>query len=183
MTSLVDAQDEIKRLQGLVDLLEVEASTDALTGLLNRRGGDRVLDQKERRARHDGTQLSAILIDLDHFKLVNDEHGHAMGDSVLRLVAGVVNQHLRSTDEAIRWGGEEMFVITENDLEGARALAERLRRSIPLGVLVDGKGVTASFGVAEWEPVGNTAAMFRRADTALYRAKDAGRDRVETEES
>lgn len=181
MTRLADALREVKRLQALVDRLESEVSTDDLTGLLNRRGGERALNRMERRVRRQGGRFSAVLVDLDYFKQVNDEHGHAWGDATLRQVAATLRTNLRATDAEVRWGGEELLVITENGVEGARVLANRLCKLMPREVIVGGKSVTASFGVAEWIREDGWSGMVRRADEALYRAKEAGRNRVEVE--
>jgi diguanylate cyclase (GGDEF)-like protein len=123
-----------------------------------------------------------VLADLDEFKEVNDAHGHAVGDEVLRVVAEVLRETLRESDVAGRWGGEEFLLLLPGaDEEGAAQLAERVRvalaaRSIPS---VPGLRVTASFGVAEYAGETNTEQLLEAADGALYRAKRAGKDRVE----
>ena len=168
---------EASHLRDRVAVLEEEATTDPLTGLLNRRGGVRALERMEQRACRNGSRLAAVLLDVDYFKRVNDELGHAFGDAALRAVAESVRCRLRGTDAAIRWGGEEVLVLTETDRAGALALAERLRRGIRTEVFAGGRNLSASFGVAQ-HAGGGWAPMVAEADAALYRAKEGGRDRV-----
>lgn len=159
------------------------AVTDPLTGLLNRRALFELLRREMARQQRYEYPLALIMIDIDHFKLVNDRHGHAAGDAVLQAVATTCASLLRSSDTIARYGGEEFVIVApEADLASARQLAERLWTAvrltdIPVGAL--SVHVTASFGVAmlqrddrEPEP------LLRRADEALYAAKAAGRDRV-----
>ncbi len=163
----------------LVDL----ATTDPLTGLPNRRalrtGLDRGLDHAKRR----GTPLSLILLDLDHFKTINDEHGHLTGDAVLRRVAEILKAHLRSTDLAARYGGEEFAVLLpDTGSDAATRTAERVRVALsaaPIEFQGRSVRVTASLGVVAYPEHGlTTAELVHRADAALYTAKRAGRDRV-----
>jgi diguanylate cyclase (GGDEF)-like protein len=170
---------ENARLHGLV---ERQALVDGLTGLANRRAASDALHAEVARAERLETQLSVVLADLDEFKEVNDLHGHAVGDEVLRVVAEVLRETLRESDVAGRWGGEEFLLLLPGaDEEGAAQLAERVRvalaaRSIPS---VPGLRVTASFGVAEYAGETNPEQLLEAADEALYRAKRAGKDRVE----
>jgi diguanylate cyclase (GGDEF)-like protein len=166
----------------LHDLVERQALVDGLTGLANRRAATEALHAEAARAGRLETPLSVVLADLDGFKDVNDEHGHAVGDAVLRAFAEVLRETLRESDVAGRWGGEEFLLLLPGaDEEGAAQLAERVRtrlaaRSIPG---VPGLRVTASFGVAEYAGETNTGQLVAAADGALYRAKRAGKDRVE----
>jgi diguanylate cyclase (GGDEF)-like protein len=170
---------ENARLHGLV---ERQALVDGLTGLANRRAASDAVHSEAVRAERLETPLSVVLADLDGFKDVNDEHGHAVGDAVLRVFAGVLRETLRESDVAGRWGGEEFLLLLPGaDEEGAAQLAERVRvelaaRSIPG---VPGLRVTASFGVAQYAGEPNTEQLVAAADDALYRAKRAGKDRVE----
>jgi diguanylate cyclase (GGDEF)-like protein len=170
---------ENARLHGMV---ERQALVDGLTGLANRRAATAALHAEAARATRLETPLSVVLADLDGFKEVNDLHGHAVGDAVLRAFAEVLRETLRESDVAGRWGGEEFLLLLPGaDEEGAAQLAERVRiglaaRSIP-GVA--GLRVTASFGVAEYAGETNTEQLVAAADGALYRAKHAGKDRVE----
>jgi diguanylate cyclase (GGDEF)-like protein len=166
----------------LHDLVERQALVDGLTGLANRRAASDALHAEAARAERLETQLSVVLADLDEFKEVNDLHGHAVGDEVLRVVAEVLRETLCGSDVAGRWGGEEFLLLLPGaDEEGAAQLAERVRvalaaRSIPS---VPGLRVTASFGVAEYAGETNPEQLLEAADGALYRAKRAGKDRVE----
>jgi diguanylate cyclase (GGDEF)-like protein len=166
----------------LHDMVERQALLDGLTGLANRRAASDALHAEAARAARLETPLSVALADLDGFKDVNDEHGHAVGDEVLRVVAEVLRETLRESDVAGRWGGEEFLLLLPGaDEEGAGQLAERVRaelaaRSIPS---VPGLRITASFGVAEYAGETNTEQLVAAADSALYRAKRAGKDRVE----
>ena len=169
---------ENARLHGMV---ERQALVDGLTGLANRRAASDALHVEAARAERLETPLSVVLADLDGFKDVNDEHGHAVGDAVLRAFAEVLRDTLRESDLAGRWGGEEFLLLLPGaDEEGAAQLAERVRiglaaRRIPS---VPGLRVTASFGVAEYAGEANTEQLVAAADDALYRAKRGGKDRV-----
>lgn len=170
---LMDANAELQRL----------ASTDPLTGLLNRRRFDELAQAEIERASRYARPLSLLLIDLDHFKRINDTHGHAMGDVALQEAARRLLAAVRSTDRVARYGGEEMAVLLpETPLAEAQELAERLRRVISdLPISHEGLAVrvTASLGVASFQAAdGDIAHLLGRADAALYVAKQQGRDRV-----
>jgi diguanylate cyclase (GGDEF)-like protein len=170
---------ENARLHGMV---ERQALVDGLTGLANRRACSEALQAETARAERLETPLCVVLADLDEFKDVNDAYGHAVGDEVLRAFAGVLRETLRDSDVAGRWGGEEFLLLLPGaDEEGAAQLAERVRaalsgREIPGAA---GLSVTASFGVAEYEPQSSIEQLVAAADRALYRAKRGGKDRVE----
>jgi diguanylate cyclase (GGDEF)-like protein len=176
------------RLRALRDMLatrnaELEqlARTDVLTGLANRRHADDMLRAAIASARRHGRELCAVLVDVDRFKSVNDIHGHAAGDAVLREVAARLASGLREEDLASRWGGEE-FLLLLPDAADASVVCERLRAAIAATpVQVDDElaiEVTASFGWAEWGAGETAETLVARADTALYAAKDGGRNRV-----
>jgi len=162
--------------------LSIQASTDALTGVSNRRRFDESLEEQLAVVhRYQGT-LSLVLFDLDRFKLLNDQHGHPTGDSVLSEIGRVLRATLRDADLAARYGGEEFAVILPaTNLARAAEAAERLRSAIA-SLAVEGRGagpdVTASFGVVEVVSSESVADLIARADQALYRAKEAGRNRV-----
>ena len=161
--------------------LEQLARTDVLTGLANRRHADDFLRATIASARRHERELCAVLIDIDRFKAVNDAHGHAAGDAVLREVALRLADGLREEDLAARWGGEE-FLLLLPDSPDATVVCERLRASLadrPMNVhgLLE-LPVTASFGWAPWSGEETGEALVGRADLALYAAKDSGRDRV-----
>jgi diguanylate cyclase (GGDEF)-like protein len=162
--------------------LQLEAARDPLTGLLNRRALQAQAARLFAEARASGQPLALLLLDLDHFKSINDTHGHAAGDAVLRDLAEVLGGEVRRDDLACRWGGEEMLVLLRNcDLLRAEERAARLRAAIaaaqPGGI--PGVRVTASIGVAACPEHGaGLDELARRADMALYIAKRFGRDRV-----
>ncbi|WP_127784417.1 GGDEF domain-containing protein [Rhodococcus sp. X156] len=165
----------------LVKELQVAASTDSKTGLLNFTAWQERSREGLSRAARARVPVSVILIDLDHFKLVNDNHGHLVGDRVIREVAGVLRVELRGHDLLGRFGGEEFVVLLEGPtLRQATEIAERIRACIPASSIA-GTPVTASVGVAFCpRPHGVTVEqLLEVADTSLYAAKRAGRDRVE----
>lgn len=159
------------------------ATTDALTGAANRLAFDEAARRETERARRFGTPLSVVLLDLDHFKEVNDSHGHAFGDAVLAEVAARLRGGLRDSDVLGRVGGEEFaLLLPMTDAPAALETAERLRRALRAEAVVHGGSaavVTASFGVAPVDPASGFEAAREAADRALYEAKRRGRDRVE----
>lgn len=165
-------------------MLEKLSTTDPLTGLRNRRFVDEVLALEVLRASRYHTGLTVLMADVDHFKRVNDAHGHAAGDAVLSHVGRVIAAQLRGTDVAGRYGGEEFVVVLSHSaLEGAAVLADRMRAALGEGTpaSVDGVAIeiTISVGVAQLAAGESAAALVQRADAALYAAKAAGRDRIE----
>ncbi len=162
--------------------LEQLSRTDALTGTLNRGHLMELFDHELRQARRYHRPLSCVMIDLDHFKQINDEHGHLVGDDVLVGAADAIRRSLRGSDVVGRYGGEEFVVMLPNTAEdGAIEVAERCRRTIA-NVRVGDIGVSASFGVATYTggDVDDLDDLLRTADEALYRAKQSGRNRVAT---
>jgi diguanylate cyclase (GGDEF)-like protein len=160
---------------------EFNAAYDGLTGLANRRSGYDSLASMIARARRTRTTLSVVMFDLDRFKQINDNHGHAAGDEVLRSVASTLRDTVRDSDICARVGGEEFVVLLPDaGLADARQVAERLRARLR-GCQIEaiGSSVTASFGVVELQPADVTAEnLLHRADQAMYRAKALGRDQV-----
>ena len=157
------------------------AYLDALTQLPNRRRLEADLDTEWERCTRYGRPLSFIMIDLDHFKRLNDQHGHLVGDAVLSSVAATLTSSLRGSDTAYRYGGEELvLLLRETGIDEAYAVAERLRAALAeLVVTGTTARVTASMGVAERSPdMLHHSELAARADTALYEAKRGGRDRV-----
>jgi diguanylate cyclase (GGDEF)-like protein len=167
------------RMVALVARLGDAAHRDALTELLNRRGFDEIFDIELERARRSDTPLSVVLGDLDHFKRLNDEHGHAAGDGELRRVARTLRVAKRRFDVAARLGGEEFALLAPDcDEHGAYALAERMRIEVDRGPAGRHKTRTISFGVATFPLHGESAEeLLRAADRALYAAKSLGRNR------
>jgi diguanylate cyclase (GGDEF)-like protein len=180
---VADLRDEVGLRRQAEERLAREAALDPLTGVYNRRKLFAEAARAISRARRQNSPLSALILDIDHFKEVNDRHGHDVGDRVLRAVAGFYQGHMRVEDVFARFGGEEFVaLLPDTDQDGAAALAERLR----LGLReqeVSGEGgpvrVTASLGVSELL-ADETAIdpLLLRADQALYAAKASGRDQV-----
>jgi diguanylate cyclase (GGDEF)-like protein len=175
-------QDELreanKRLESLAD-------TDGLTGLFNRRYFDGLLQRELQRTARYKTPLGVVLLDLDHFKNINDTYGHVMGDTVLRNIGGIVTSGVRVTDSAARYGGEEMAIVfTQTSAVGVSDVTERLRKTIAEFTHVLGERsvqCTASFGISVWDGRGalpSATEFVERADRALYRAKHTGRNKV-----
>jgi diguanylate cyclase (GGDEF)-like protein len=159
------------------------ALRDPLTGLLNRRYFDEAVETAYANARRGGSELSLIVLDLDRFSAVNNEFGHAVGDAVLRRVAGAIRGATRDGDVVVRYGGEEFVVIAPaTDGDGAVLAAERIRGAVAASgaELADGRVValTVSAGVASLVDESDGRSLFRAADSALLAAKRAGRDRV-----
>lgn len=170
------------RTKYLLDLLQQRAQIDGLTGLRNRSFLDERLTTEQAIIRRHYRPLACIMIDVDHFKAVNDLYGHATGDEVLRGVAEVLLQTTRVEDVVARYGGEEFTILTPGvDADGAAVLAERTREAIEQLSVSRGATVlkvTCSFGIATYDPQ-HPAALIPHADAALYAAKAGGRNRVE----
>jgi diguanylate cyclase (GGDEF)-like protein len=155
------------------------ATTDPLTETLNRRGIIDRLDEAIAEASRYGRQLSVAMVDVDHFKRVNDRYGHAVGDRVLIRVAKVVTRGLRTPDKIGRLGGDEFLVILpETGLESSIALSERLRESFLHGLPDAELDIAVSIGTTEWSPDESHEQLLSRVDDALYQAKREGRNRV-----
>jgi diguanylate cyclase (GGDEF)-like protein len=169
-----------RKLTALNQELERLSITDRLTGLFNRLKLDDVFDSEIQRSLRYGQPFSVILLDIDHFKQVNDTHGHQVGDQVLIAVAKILAINSRRTDFVGRWGGEEFMVICPHtDQMGAMALAENLRQILQSHDFPVVRQKTASFGVTTYQPGDHPNSMVARADEALYEAKRKGRNRVE----
>ncbi len=171
----------LAELQAKSELLSRQSREDALTGLANRRSLDeRLLVEIQRAARY-GQPLGLVLVDLDHFKRINDSAGHAAGDEVLRVVADVMRSHARPSDLLARIGGEEFaLLLPAQAVDGAGRAAELLRAAVAVhdfSAVDPGLRVTLSAGVACWSPGQSSDDLLRHADQALYRAKAEGRDR------
>lgn len=158
----------------------VRADTDGLTGLLNRRAFEEMLVKQLDRAAGGAGEVSLLLVDLDSFKSMNDEFGHLAGDAVLRKVSGVLRRSVRSADALARFGGDEFAVLLCSEEPGqGRAVAERVRQNlIHLRHLPGGRRLTASLGVANALPGDTPLLLIERADRALYRSKNLGKNRL-----
>jgi diguanylate cyclase (GGDEF)-like protein len=171
--------------QNFTKRLYVAATRDLLTSALNRRVFDERLKAELSYARRHSTRLSVIILDIDHFKRVNDTHGHGAGDEVLRKVAGTIQTVIRDEDVFARYGGEEFVILVRGETTAQTAIAaERIRSAVTkLEMTFDGKPVplTLSAGVAEYSecsPGTDGEGLLKLADERLYRAKQTGRDRV-----
>ena len=185
LTHFIGIQEDVTEKRRTNEELRRLATTDPLTGALNRRHFlDRMHGEMERCRRYHHV-LSFLFVDLDHFKAVNDRHGHQAGDIALRRVVETIGDELRDQDDICRYGGEEFVVsLPETALNEARTLAERLRgHAAELSLENDQGGfqVTISIGCAQWDGKESLEQLFSRADAALYRAKANGRNRVETD--
>jgi diguanylate cyclase (GGDEF)-like protein len=167
-----------ERNERLVATLRETATCDSLTGALNRGAFEEHLRAERARSLRNGRPYAVAIIDVDHFKLVNDEHGHAAGDAALVRLAGLVRANTREGDVFARVGGEEFaLLLADTDLEQAAILAEGLRGLVRRETAYDPVPLTVSIGVAAADPEGQADVMLA-ADRALYGAKRAGRDRV-----
>ena len=180
-----ESQGEILSLREDLKASQRKAMTDGLTGLANRRSFDENLNRLVAVSRADSSPLSLIICDIDHFKLLNDTHGHQTGDQVLRLIGRTLTDCTKGRDVAARYGGEEFaLILPETDIRGAQSLAETLRKTLATRKLAK-KGssetlaaVTMSFGVTE-QIIGDPVETFiNRADAHMYQAKHEGRNRV-----
>jgi diguanylate cyclase (GGDEF)-like protein len=180
--SVSEAAPVVAHLRNLA-IAERRASSDKLTGLPNKRSADDTFKHVVANAARTSKPLALVLFDLDHFKRVNDTHGHPKGDEVLAAVGSVVSHTIRENDFAARDGGEEFMVLLPgDDTNGGRLVAEKLRTAISELRIPDlEEGITASFGVASFpDDAASREELLRKADRALYSAKRAGRDRVHT---
>lgn len=187
-SQFVEKSRELDVIRQSLSASEERARTDTLTGLPNRRALEEFFLNAQAEAMEQGTSLSALLIDIDHFKQFNDRFGHGIGDQVLRLVAKAVRERVRDNDLPARYGGEELIAVLPGaDLAACAATADRIR-----GALADCKitrrstgedlpGITVSIGVAQFQFGESMEDLIDRCDRALYQAKKRGRNRVVTE--
>jgi diguanylate cyclase (GGDEF)-like protein len=173
------AQTNLKLQQREAQITAISL-TDPLTGVGNRRRLEESMAKEISRAERTGGKLCAVMADLDHFKRVNDVHGHESGDKLLVALGALLRQQMRPTDIVTRYGGEEfVLLLPHTDLEHALATAERIRTALACYLIEPlHNPVTASFGVAELATGEQGDALLRRADKALYQAKQSGRNRV-----
>lgn len=175
--ALVNMQNELAETRQLLN-------EDALTGALNRRGLDLTLQREIARCERNNGKLALAMVDLDHFKKINDEFGHEAGDQMLVHFTSLTRSILRKSDAFVRYGGEEFTIIlADTDTRGALLVLGRLRQVMAKTPLIlEGKKINTTFsaGVAALTPEENGHALLRRADAALYQAKESGRDRTVT---
>ncbi|MBP2293483.1 GGDEF domain-containing protein [Azospirillum rugosum] len=185
---LQESSQQLAELRVVLDTARREAMTDGLTGIANRRAFDQTLVAAVESALKDGTPLSLLMVDIDHFKTFNDTHGHLVGDHVLKLVAKVLTEGIKGRDTVARYGGEEFAVVLpRTELTNAVTLADQLRASVGSRHIVNRArnasygSVTLSIGAAQYRTGEELMALLRRADEALYAAKRGGRNRVAAE--
>lgn len=176
-------QEELeKNLEALqIEKSEYEKSSkeDPLTGCLNRAGFSSILLREQENLSKNGSPVSFVILDIDHFKVVNDSYGHNVGDEVLVNLTKLIQGKIRNTDALVRWGGEEFVILCgDTPIQNAQFLAEKLRVAIEKTALIKQQQVTCSFGIAEMIPNEDPKKLFERADKALYAAKEGGRNRV-----
>ena len=171
-----------EKTEVLQNELEEIARTDSLSGLVNRRGADEILNEEERRGKRSGKYGIVMLADIDYFKRINDSYGHEAGDSVIQFVANELRSVVRDIDTVARWGGEEfMILFVESDIRKALKMAERVRANIESQkISYEGQvlSTTISIGVAVFNSNNDVELVLRYADEALYRAKENGRNQV-----
>jgi len=174
---LIEDITERKQLENKFERL---ATIDELTQVFNRTKFQEVIKIELERAKRYNHPLSMLMFDIDHFKAINDTYGHSVGDYVLQTLAQIAKENLREIDYLVRWGGEEFIIIApETDLGRAKALAERIRTAIENYRFDQAGKITISFGVTEFKENDTEDTFIRRADDAMYRAKEKGRNRVE----
>ena len=172
-------KNKVDELYNMTATLEEEASIDGLTGAYNRMKFEKTFSFEVDKAILSSKELSMIVLDIDHFKTINDKHGHSVGDDVLKEIVELISQNIRSMDTLARWGGEE-FVILLPTLEasGAYDLAQRLKKAIETTQFHTNEVITSSFGVGSLQKGESKTEFFERVDKALYRAKVGGRNTV-----
>lgn len=183
ITDLKEVQSELAEAHANMALhnkqLKRISNTDPLTGLANRLRLDQALKETSKEARERNKPLSIILLDIDHFKSVNDTFGHTVGDMVLKRISALLSSSARMEDIPGRWGGEEFLLILKNtDIMGATQMAEGLRRQVEAHDFAKVGNKTASFGVAQLQNGESLISFINRADAALYEAKETGRNKV-----
>jgi diguanylate cyclase len=181
--ALQEKKDRLRLVEQTLETARREATTDALTGLANRRCLEDSLQHLAGEAMNEGTPLCLMIADIDHFKRVNDTWGHQVGDQVIQLVASTLRAHLRDRDVPARYGGEEFAVLLpDTSLDDAASIGERLREAFAARPVVARQSkqvigtITLSLGIATYAPGEALAAWVRRTDAALYRAKQSGRN-------
>lgn len=173
---IIRDQTEQKKLE---DELRELSETDSLTKIYNRRKFDELLMEEIEKAKRYEHPLSLTMLDIDDFKRINDKHGHVVGDDVIKKVTHVVAKSLRNIDHLARWGGEEfVFVVPETPLEGTLILADRVRKGIEGADFGFTDKVTVSLGVTEYKAGDSPQGLLKRADDAMYRAKEHGGNKV-----
>jgi diguanylate cyclase (GGDEF)-like protein len=176
---LTGAGIDISNQKALEARLRYQANHDSLTGLVNRNHFEELLRQEVARAKRFGTTFSMVLMDIDHFKRVNDHFGHLTGDQVLRSFAESQQARTRASDILARWGGEEfVLLLPETDLAGGASLAEAVRARVAETPMPGPGRITVSLSVTAHRDGESVHELLKRLDEALYEAKNSGRNRV-----
>lgn len=171
-------EEQTKELKQSNELLKKLSETDTLTGIYNRKKLKENLEDAIKKSKRYDEIFSIVLLDIDYFKKVNDNHGHLMGDKVLVTVAKIISENIRDVDLLARWGGEEFVVLLYNqDINQAEFVANKLRETIEENNIEKLK-ITCSFGVSQYKNSDSDESLFKRVDDALYEAKETGRNKV-----
>jgi diguanylate cyclase len=189
LTNKLDSTiSEIDVLRKELEGTKQAAKTDMLTGLLNRRGFDETIVQVIENLKTTHEPLCIIMLDIDFFKKVNDAYGHLIGDTVLKMLSGLIKDSIKGKDIAARFGGEEFILaLPQTPIKGAHALAEQIRLNLKrMNLKIKGTGesisqITISLGIALYRDGESIESVIKRADEALYQAKDTGRDKTVSE--
>jgi len=181
---------DLQQLYRELEKSQEEAQTDSLTGLINRRGLEKRFELERIRAKQNNLPFSIIMVDIDHFKKVNDTFGHLVGDSLLRGISKILTNQLRRNDIAARYGGEEFLILLpETDLLGASAVAEKIQKGLSTKewkLKTSGQSmgcITVSMGISVYAMDETGKDVIKRADDALYMAKNTGRNKIVTQTS
>jgi diguanylate cyclase (GGDEF)-like protein len=182
LAAVVRLRRSQEQAQSRAELMRTLASTDVLTGLPNRRAMLDVLQRTVALSQRSGRPVSVALVDVDHFKSVNDRFGHASGDAVLVQLGELMRTQLRASDVLARWGGEEFLLCApDTSVSAAADLADRVRQAVAGWTFPHGEPMTISIGLTQWLGGDDVDGLLLRADRALYQAKARGRNRVETQ--
>ncbi len=172
-------KNKVDELYSMTVSLEEEASIDSLTGVFNRAKFDKFFDFEIEKAKMSKNILTMVILDIDHFKSINDTYGHHVGDAVLKQLAQLISKDLKRVDIFARWGGEEFAILLPSTtLDGAVALSEKVRKTIEDSNFSMVESITASFGVGIFEENETKSEFFKRVDDALFEAKRTGRNKV-----
>ena len=171
---------DITEIKEKSNLLEYQASHDKLTGLFNRNKFDELFIKEIKRSKRYSASLSVILLDIDNFKMINDNYGHQIGDVVLKEISQIISLHIREQDIAVRWGGEEFLVLLPHtNLSGSIIVANKIKTAIETNLFTDlNLNITASFGVTQLVNEDDDESLIARADKHLYEAKNSGKNKV-----